>query len=118
MSDQNSANPQIVDSLEVIQRNTLNGDVCKQSGAGKAFQSVSQSSAIAVQDATDNLRNVSTMATTAMGVAMAQMLATGDVKTYVEIIAAAEGMMIASTAHFSKVGSDAGTLVDTFPSGN
>ncbi len=118
MSDITPVDAQIVDTLDVIQKNTLSGDVSKQSGAGKAFQSVSQSSAIAVQDATDNLRNVSTMATTAMGVAMAQMLATGDVKTYAGIIAAAEGMMIASTDHFAKVGTDAGTLVDNFPSGN
>jgi hypothetical protein len=118
MSNVSTVNGQIVDSLEVIAQNTLSANANKLSGAGKAFQSVSQSSAIAVQDATDNLRNVSTMATTAMGVAMAQMLATGQVGNYGEIIENATKMMTASTEFFGTVGNKASALVDTFPAGD
>ena len=46
------------------------------SGASaKALQSVAQSVALAIQDATDNLRNVNTIGTTAIGAAMSQLLA-------------------------------------------
>ncbi len=111
-------NSQVVNSLDVIQQAALAGKVSKLSGAGKAYQSVSQSSAIAVQDAADTLRNVSTMATTAMGVAMAQMLATGDVDTYSSIIEAADTMVKNSTVNFSAVGSNAGAILEHFPVGD
>ena len=117
MSDITTINPQITSTLSAIQQTTLTGEVNKLSGAGKAYQSVSQSSAIAVQDATDNLRNINTMATTAMGVAMAQMLATGEVEKYSLIITAANTMITNGTANFSSVGTGAATIVSTFPSG-
>lgn len=49
-----SVNTQIVETVKQTQEATLTGNVIKASGAGKALQSISQSSAIAVQDATDN----------------------------------------------------------------
>ena len=113
-----SVNPQVVDTLGVIQNNVLSGSVTKQSGAGKAYQSVSQSSALAVQDATDSLRNVSTMATTAMGVAMAQMLATGEVEPYSGIIAQANLMVTNSTTNFGTIGKSASELLGEFPTGD
>ena len=118
MAEVTKVNAQVVDALGILERVTLSSNVSKLSGAGKAYQAVSQSSAIAVQDATDNLRNVSTMATTAMGVAMAQMLATGDVATYTSIIQAANDMMTNSTTHFATVGTDAGSLLGSFPAGD
>jgi hypothetical protein len=41
---------------------------------GKVYQSVAQSAAIAIQDAADALRNLTTIEATAAGVAMAEML--------------------------------------------
>jgi hypothetical protein len=86
------------------------------SGAGKAYQSVAQSAAIAVQDATDALRNVSTIATTAAGVAMAQLLATGDPK-YAAALTQAQAMMKSATEDFAQVGAAASTVLKNFPSG-
>lgn len=117
MSDTSDVNSQIVNALGVVQENTLSGRVSKLSGAGKAYQSVSQSSAIAVQDATDTLRSVSAMATTAMGVAMAQMLSTGDVETYKSVIETANSMVSNSTENFAKVGANASGLLEKFPVG-
>lgn len=117
MTNTTQVNPQVVNALKVIQQSTLSGEANKLSGAGKAYQSVSQSSAIAIQDATDNLRNINTMATTAMGVAMAQMLATGDVAKYSPIIAAANSMVADGAQNFKTVGSNAGDLLNNFPSG-
>ena len=116
-TDVANVNPQVVSTLEALQKATLSGEVIKLSGAGKAYQSVSQSSAIAVQDATDNLRNINTMATTAMGVAMAQMLATGEVEPYSGIIAAAQKIATDGTTNFTAVGTGAGALLSGFPTG-
>ncbi|KAG0912768.1 hypothetical protein G6F31_021463 [Rhizopus arrhizus] len=88
--------------------------VVKTSGAGKAYQSVAQSAAIAVQDAADALRNVSTIATTAAGVAMAQYLATGDEK-YARVLTQAQPMLPGATAAFTRVGSAAATVLKDFP---
>lgn len=74
--DPSNVNAQVIDVINQVQTATMATTVVKTSGAGKAYQSVAQSAAIAVQDAADALRNVSTIATTAAGVAMAQYLAT------------------------------------------
>lgn len=116
MSD--TVNTQIVSTVNEMQSAALSGDVIKLSGAGKAYQSVSQSSAIAVQDATDNLRNINTMATTAMGVALAQMLATGNADQYSQVITQANTMITNSTANFAAVGTNASNLVSSFPTGS
>jgi len=117
MADEGNVNSQIVSTVGAMQSATLNGNVIKLSGAGKAYQSVSQSSAIAIQDATDNLRNINTMATTAMGVALAQMLATGNAAQYSAVIDQANKMIAASTVNFTAVGTGASNLVSDFPTG-
>jgi uncharacterized protein with GYD domain len=85
-------------------------------GAGKAYQSVAQSMAIAVQDAADGLRNTTTMANTAMGVALAQFLATKD-EQYLQAIVPAQGMVTAATTALATVGATATTILKAFPSG-
>ncbi len=118
MADLTKVNPQVMNAVEAAQQATLTGDVIQHSGAGKAYQSVSQSTAIAVQDATDQLRNFGTIGATAIGVAMAQMLATGDVKKYSPIIEQANTMMQNSAANFKTIGDNAGTVLKNFPNGN
>lgn len=117
MADNSAVNSQVVSTIGEMQSSALSGSVIKLSGAGKAYQSVSQSSAIAVQDATDNLRNVSTMATTAMGVALAQMLATGNADQYSKVIDQANTMITNSTTNFAAIGKSASDLVGEFPTG-
>ena len=73
-----SVNAQLVNTINVGQQATMTPAVIKASGAGKAYQSVAQSTAIAIQDAADALRNASVVSLTASGVAVAQMLAQGD----------------------------------------
>jgi|TARA_B110000240_G_C13350136_1_gene389383 hypothetical protein len=80
----------------------------------KAQQSVAQSSAIAIQDATDNLRNLSTITTTAIGVALAQLLATKDSK-YAEIIEEAQKVMEKGTKNFAEVGKVSAKILADFP---
>jgi hypothetical protein len=108
--------PQIIDLINQVQTATMSQQVVLTSGAGKAYQSVAQSAAIAIQDAADALRNVSTIATTAAGVAMAQLLATGDSK-YQTALNEAQAMMKSATEDFSKVGEAASKVLTNFPSG-
>ncbi len=106
----------ISDALTSAQATVLSSNMIVAQGAGKAYQSVAQSMAIAVQDATDGLRNTTTMATTAMGVALAQFLATKD-EEYLKAIAPAQGMITASTTTLTTVGTTATTILKAFPSG-
>ncbi|KZN51644.1 hypothetical protein [Pseudoalteromonas luteoviolacea] len=117
MNELTNVGPSTQTSLDIVNSASLTGELNKLSGAGKAYQSVSQSTAIAIQDATDNLRNINTMATTAMGVAISQMLATGKVDDYAGIIEAANKMVENGTKNFGEVGSSASNLLDKFPSG-
>lgn len=116
MPDPTAVNPQVIDVINQVQLATMSPQVVLTSGAGKAYQSVAQSTAIAVQDAADALRNISTIATTASGVAMAQYLATGDAK-YTNVISEAQRMMQAATEDFHRIGGAAATVLKGFPAG-
>lgn len=80
----------------------------------KAQQAVAQSAAIAIQDAADNLRNLSTITTTAIGVALAQLLATGDEK-YAKVIEEAQKVMVNGTENFATIGEKAAKIAEEFP---
>lgn len=114
--DPNKVNAQVIDVINQVQLATMSPQVVLTSGAGKAYQSVAQSTAIAVQDATDALRNMSTIATTAVGVAMAQYLATGDDK-YAKVISQAQLVMQGATKDFANVGEAAASVLKGFPAG-
>ncbi|MDN3610571.1 hypothetical protein ACODM8_02315 [Vibrio ostreicida] len=68
-----------------------------------ANQSVAQSTAIALSDATDNLRNLNTLSTTAIGTALSQLLETGDPK-YLTIIEQAHKVVTNGADNFAVVG--------------
>lgn len=114
--DPTTVNAQIIDVINQSQLATMSPQVVMTSGAGKAYQSVAQSSAIAVQDAADALRNISTIATTAAGVAMAQYLATGE-ERYKNALDAAQQLMQNATTDFTNVGTAAANVLKGFPAG-
>ena len=118
MSQNSEVNPKIVSSIQAIQQATMTSTMIKHSGAGKAYQSVSQTTAIAIQDAADNLRNISTMGATAMGVAMAEMLAKGKVEPYKDIIQEATKMIEDSANNFKTIGTNAEDVLKSFPVGD
>jgi len=118
MSDMAKVNAQIIDTINAVQAATMSPQVVKTSGSGKAFQSVAQSTAIAVQDAADTLRNISTISTTAVGVAMAQILATGDPEgKYAKAITQAQGLVTVATTDFQNIGTAAADVLRGFPCG-
>lgn len=111
-------NPQLIDAVNFANGMTMSPSAIVTEGAGKAYQSVAQSAAIAVQDATDNLRNINTMATTAIGVALAQMLADpASVPLWTPVITAAQGVSTSGAALFATIGANAAQVLRGFPSG-
>lgn len=82
----------------------------EQSAFNSAHQSVSQSSALALSDATDNLRNLNTLSTTAIGTALSQLLETGDLK-YVQVIEQAQKVVTSGAENFGVVGEKVATVL-------
>lgn len=106
----------LIDSVVHSRDAVMGHQTVLTSGAGKAYQSVAQTAAIAVQDAADTLRNISTIATTATGVAMAEFLATGmpDMQEFLKVT---EKMMANATKDFAAVGEASSKIVSEFKSG-
>lgn len=113
----NQVNPQVIDTIKALQQATMSQPVVRTSGAGKAFQSVAQSTAISVQDAADMLRNMSTISSTAIGVAMSQMIANPDkVSEYSKIISQANTIVTNAASNFKTIGDYAAQVLSNFPS--
>lgn len=110
-------NNQMLDVVRNTRAAVVGPDVVWQAGAAKAFHYVAQATAMAVQDATDNLRNVSTISTTAIGMAMAQLMSTGDAQTWWPVIEAAQGLVKSCASDFQKIGENAAQVLKNFPSG-
>jgi len=88
-----------------------------EEGAGKAYQSVAQSTALAIQDATDNLRNINTIVATVLGVAMAQALENPTMaEQYAPVISMAENLSTQAAANFLTIGENASTVLKDYPS--
>ena len=115
-SDGNTVDPRVIDAINQTQQAVLSPQVVRTSSAGKAYQLVAQSAAIAVQDATDALRGVSIIAATAASVAMTKFLTNGDPK-YLLGLTAARDMMATATDDFAKVSVAAASAVREFPTG-
>ncbi len=81
--------------------------------AGRAYQSVAQSAAIAIQDGTDYLRNVGAISTTSIGVGMA-MLIVGNANA-ATVIQQAQKIATDAVTQFGKVSSAAVKVASEFP---
>lgn len=81
-----------------------------QTAVNNAEQSIAQSTALALADATDNLRNLNTLSTTAIGVALSQYIETLDPK-FGEIIKEAQDVVSRGAENFSAVGEKIATVL-------
>ncbi|KZN35403.1 hypothetical protein [Pseudoalteromonas luteoviolacea] len=81
-----------------------------ESAVQSAQQSIAQSTALALSDATDNLRNLNTLSTTAIGVALSQYIETGDDK-FSKIIEDAQSIVSRGADNFSAVGEKIATVL-------
>ena len=91
----------------------MNAALIRLAGAGRAYQSVAQSTAIAIQDATDYLRNVSTIATTSIGVAMAQIAAKKPQGP--TLLSNAQSLISSAATDFSTITAAAITVATNYP---
>lgn len=107
-------NPQIVQAVGTTNHAVLNGAIPGANGV--AYQKVAQASAYAVQDSTDYMRSIMSMASATTGVAMQKMLATKEVDPYSDIIAAAAKAVSDAQDTFAKVGKSASGVVKDFDS--
>lgn len=88
----------------------------KAEGAGKAYQSVAQSTAIAIQDATDYLRNMNSITATAIGVSLAKFIETGDPQ-YALAAELAQAINTQAANNFKTIGTNAADVLSGYPSG-
>lgn len=92
--------------------------VIYEEGAGKAYQSVAQSTALAIQDATDALRNINTISVTAIGVAIAQMLESpATAVQYQAVITQIFTVNAKAAENYTAIGKDAITILKDYPHG-
>jgi len=92
----------------------MNASAIRLAGAGRAYQSVAQSTAIAIQDATDYLRNVSTISATATGVAMAYVVA-GQVPKATPIFNQVKDTMQQAIQTYKDIGDAAIQIASNYP---
>ncbi len=100
-----------------INAELLDPKTVRTQGAGKAYQSVAQSMAIAVQDATNYLENALIVSSSAIAVATAKMVAEQRVEPYDKIIAQAGKTIDMAAENFSDIGKKASDILKNFPSG-
>ncbi len=100
----------------LVLSDSITPQIIREEGAGKAFQSVAQSTALAIQDAADNLRNINSISATAIGVAMAQFLETKD-PAYAQAIDLATKMSVDAANTFRIIGTNAADVLNGYPSG-
>lgn len=91
----------------------MNPTLLKVAGAGRAYQAVAQSTAIAIQDATDYLRNLSAIAATASGVGMAQLVAGNSNGT--QVIQAATSLVSNAVGNYGLITAAAIKVATDYP---
>ena len=108
------------DELEKITKLNLNPQVVKTEGAGKAYQAVAQSMALAIQDATDYLRNIEAMAQAAIAVSTEKIVQNPEENSgpYGKTIQESISMVGSVAATFHDIGMKAGDILKRFPSGD
>lgn len=82
-------------------------------GAGQSVQSVSQSIAIAVQDAGDTMRNIALVQTTALGVATQKFVESKD-PSYIPVIDKCQAVMKESVSYWASIGTKGAEILEAY----
>lgn len=107
-------NPQIVQAVGTTNHAVLNG--AGPGANGIAYQKVAQAAAYAVQDSTDYMRNIMSMASATTGVALQKMLVEKTTDPYADIIKAATQAVTDAQQTFTNVGTASSSVVKDFDS--
>ncbi len=110
-----TVHPKIREALRLNQESILGPEVVRNQGAGMAYQVVAQTTAFAVQDATDYLRNVSLIGSTTIAAAVARMMEGGQPGPWPGVIEAAQKAVDHAAETFRAVGTVAGEVLRRFP---
>jgi hypothetical protein len=111
-----STNSTTIDAVVTVNDAVNSIETITAQGAGKAYQAVAHSTSISIQDGTDYMRNVLTIATAGIGVATAQLIATKDM-TYAEIISKIQEGVNGAVTTVKSIGVNAGGVLKDFPNG-
>ena len=88
--------------------------IAKNEGSAVAYQAVAQATSMAVQDATDYLRNISVIAATTVAVASAKMIEQETTTPWSDIITTAQDTVNTAAATFATIGGDAAVVLAGF----
>lgn len=113
VTDTSALNTSIVQAVD--KNNTIMLSASGPEGAGMAYQKVSQAAAYSVQDSTDYLRNIMTMAATTTGVCMQKMIVEKSPDPWAQIMIKVQEAVTAAQENFSAVGVAAADVVSSFP---
>lgn len=94
----------------------LSPAIIRASGAGKAYQSVAQSSAIAISDGATYMRDIQLISTAAAATAITKFLETQNPE-FLALIPIAMGLVPTATASFALIGASATAVLTSFPAG-
>lgn len=106
-------NQQIVQAVDKTNQVVIGSAAAEANGV--AYQKVAQAAAFSVQDSTDYLRNIMTIAATAQGVCLQQMLEKEVTSPYSEIMTQAQAAVTAAQTNFASVGTSSAAVVAAFP---
>lgn len=101
-------------SVVYINQSVIGSKVSQEEAVGKTYQSVSQSMSLAVQDASDMLRNFSTVNLAALSYAQEQLVATENLVTWGPVIEQLQTMLQQQLSSFTSLGQDAGQVLQEF----
>lgn len=109
-------NSQIVDAVKQTRDAVRIGssDTSKVIDSGIAYQKASQAAAFAVQDATDYLRNIMAISSTAQGMALKLFLETKD-PLYSQVLTQAQTAVTMAATNLETVGMSAISVATDFP---
>jgi hypothetical protein len=101
-------------SVSFINDQVISSKVSQEVAVGKAYQAVSQSMSLAVQDASDNLRNFMTVNLAALSYAQEQLLISENVAIWTPVIESLQGALTEQMTCFTDLGTDAAQILQKF----
>ncbi len=107
MADNTHENNPVANAINSISTANLSTEAIHQSTAGKAYSAMALSSAIAVQDATNHLRNIETLTTSATAAALSKAIDNGNTEALSTTLAEIQTLLINSQNNFKIVAADA-----------
>jgi hypothetical protein len=106
----------LTEAINQMQTATLNSQVVRTSGSGKAYQLVAQSAALSIVDAGDLMRAAATLAVFIKAMALTRYAMTGEAK-YAEAATVGEHMLTEAIVDYRSMCTAAAESAEQFPSG-